>query len=158
MANALGDKRVAEVMTEDVATLKATANVADAIATLANNRVSGMPVEDEDGVIVGVLSMTDVATHLSAQHAPDDEEPSSFYDSVRLLRLLDQLLHKSAEAQNQVADIMSTILVSVAPDAKVADAARLMAQRRVHRLLVLDAGGRLAGIVSALDLVALLAP
>ncbi len=158
MANALGDKRVAEVMTEDVATLKSTTSVAEAIATLANNRVSGMPVEDEDGVIVGVISMTDVATHLSAQHAPDDSEPSTFYDSVRLLRLVDQLLHKSADAQNQVADIMSTMLVAVGPDAKIAEAARLMAQRRVHRLLVLDAGGKLAGIVSALDLVALLSP
>lgn len=150
---------VSEVMTENVATLRARLSVADAIRTLANNRVSGMPVTGEDGVVVGVVSLTDIAVLLGSaapSAEPPDDEPATFYDSVRLLRLVDQLLHNASSAEKTVGDIMSTQIVSVGPGDLVGDAARLMSRRRVHRLLVLDAKRQLVGILSALDLVALL--
>ena len=152
-------RQVSEVMTENVATLRAQLSVADAIRTLANNRVSGMPVTADDGVVVGVVSLTDIAELLGAAtpvEPPADDEPATFYDSVRLLRLVDRLLHHASSAEKTVGDIMSTQIVSVGPDDSVGAAAQLMSKRRVHRLLVLDAKHQLVGILSALDVVALL--
>lgn len=160
MVSSASKRRVSEVMTEEVATLGAHLSVAEAVRHLANNRVSGMPVTDASGVVVGVVSLTDIASLLGAR-APatvETEEPSTFYDSVRLLRLVDQLLHNASTAEKTVKDIMSTQLVYVRPSDSIGQAARLMTKRRVHRLLVLDERGQLAGIVSALDLVSLLTP
>jgi CBS domain-containing protein len=51
---------------------------------------------------------------------------------------------------------MARDVLAVSPGAPLAEAAQLMVERRVHRVLVLE-GGRLAGLVSALDLVGLVA-
>jgi CBS domain-containing protein len=146
-------RSVTEIMSPEVATIRSDANIADAAATLARNGVSGMPVVDEHGVVVGVVSLTDFVAALSASGAPDDA--CAFYDSVRLVRLMDHLLRETGRGLEKVGDIMSTRLVSVAPDASIRDAARVMASKHVHRVLVIDASGKLAGIISAIDVVAL---
>ncbi len=149
-------RSVSEIMTTQVATLRKGALLGEAASQLVNNRVSGMPVVDDDGIVVGVASLTDFVAALGAPHQPEDNT-AVFFDSVRLVRLMDELLHESADgAKRTVADIMSSSLVAVRPDEPIRQAARTMAEKRVHRLLVLNGGGQLAGIVSALDLVGLI--
>ena len=71
---------------------------------------------------------------------------------------MDDLLHPAAHgAHLTVGDIMSSRLVTVHEADPLRTAAQIMAKRRVHRVLVTDAQGRLSGIVSTLDIVALLA-
>jgi CBS domain-containing protein len=70
---------------------------------------------------------------------------------------MDRLLHPSADvAHLVVGDIMSTRLVTVQATESTRAAALIMAQRRVHRVLVVDPAGKLLGILSALDVVGLL--
>ncbi len=147
-------RAVSEIMSTDVATIRSDTSIADAAATLARNGISGMPVVDEQGIVVGVVTLTDFVAAMSATGgAPDDA--SVFYDSVRLVRLMEHLLHEAGRGMDTVGDIMSTRLVGIRPDAPIRDAARVMAQKHVHRVLVIDAAGKLAGIVSAIDVVAL---
>ena len=151
---------VSEIMTSHVATLATSMPVPEAARIMASNRVSGMPVVDDVGVVVGVVTLADFASILAKEGSRatgTDEGDGLFYDSVKLVELMDGLLHPAADGGHlMVADIMSSRLVTVHESAPTLTAAQIMAKRRVHRVLVTDDRGRLAGIVSTLDIVGLL--
>jgi CBS domain-containing protein len=154
---------VSEMMTAHVATLRSNLTVPEAAGILANNRVSGMPVVDDGGVVVGVVTLTDFVSVLGRDKdrptvERSEEQDVLFYDSVQLVALMGELLHPASHSPHlTVADIMSSRLVTVRESAPIRAAAQIMSKRRVHRALVTDANGKLSGIVSALDIVALLA-
>lgn len=157
---------VSETMTVHVATLAASLPVPEAARVMASNRVSGMPVVDDVGVVVGVVTLTDFASVLgkgattgkqTSASKDDNDDDGLFYDSVKLVELMDELLHTSADSAHlTVADIMSSRLVTVRQSESIRAAARVMSKHRVHRVLVTDERGRLSGIVSTLDIVGLL--
>jgi CBS domain-containing protein len=156
-------KPLSETMTTDVATLTSSLNVQEGARALANNGVSGMPVVDDRGVLVGIATLTDFVSVLSGPRAGEPAKPAGddrdglFYDAVQLVSLMDQLVHPSVDvAHLTVGDIMSTRLVTVQATESMRAAAHVMARRRVHRVLVVDPAGKLLGIVSALDVVGLL--
>jgi CBS domain-containing protein len=71
---------------------------------------------------------------------------------------MEDLLHPTADfAHLTVAEIMSSRLVTVRESESVLAAAQIMSKSRVHRVLVVDEAGKLSGILSALDIVGLLA-
>lgn len=115
---------VAEVMTKSVVTLSPDDSLADAAATLASLGVSGAPVCDGAQRVVGVFSKSDV---------------------------VDRLIDAKVDASSRVGDHMSTKLVSLRPSDTVATAVELMADRSIHRVVVLDDGGKLVGILAPLD-------
>jgi predicted transcriptional regulator len=149
--------RVARVMTTEVATLAADSSIPDAARTMVSNRVSGMPVVDASGTVVGVVSLTDLVAALSrsaASAASFADTDTGFYDPVQLGGLIDEILRSAGDVGDKcLRDIMSTRLITVKEGDSVRDAARLMTKHRVHRVLVVDEVGKLAGIVSALDVV-----
>lgn len=67
--------------------------------------------------------------------------------------LVSKVMAESMEAKSVlVRDIMSTPLITISPDARLTEAAGLMAQYRVRRLVVVDSGGVLAGIITTGDI------
>jgi len=67
--------------------------------------------------------------------------------------LVSKVLAESIDARNVLArDIMSTPLITVGPDAPLTNAAELMAQYRVRRLVVVDKSGTLVGLVTTGDI------
>jgi CBS domain-containing protein len=123
---------VAELMQRNVRTVSAEATVAEAIVTLADGHVSGMPVVDGLGKVIGVLSTTDVLAAEAETHDP----------SARHTVLEDTL----------VRDIMTPRPFTVRPDEEVCEAARHMLYGEVHRLFVAE-GDKLVGIISTTDIV-----
>ena len=151
---------VKTVMSRDVATIAGDATVEEAARLMVGNRVSGMPVVDAQGLVVGVVTLTDVVAHRRAGSVPaPPKEPQEtvLYDAVDISRLLESLLHVGEQGGEKVLQISSTRLLTVSDSASVREATRIMSEHRVHRVLVTDASGRLAGIVSALDVVTLVA-
>jgi CBS domain-containing protein len=148
-------------MTVHVATLRSSLTVPEAAAIVANNRVSGMPVVDDGGVVVGVVTLSDFVSVLGRDRPTierSEEQDGFFYDSVQLVALMGELLHPASHsAELTVADIMSSRLVTVRESDPIRAVAQIMSKRRVHRVLVTDADGKLSGIISALDIVELLA-
>lgn len=124
--------KVAELMKTKVKTVGVDATVGDAIVTLADAHISGLPVIDARGRMVGVVSTTDVLTALS--EAGDGPERESVMEETR------------------VGEIMTPRPATVTPDADVLEAARDMLYLEVHRLFVED-DGRLVGVVSQTDIV-----
>jgi CBS domain-containing protein len=110
--------RIADVMTRDLPTVEPGSSVRDAAREMRERGVRALPV-CEAGRLVGIVTDWDLAKALA-----DEGDPSG--------RLL--------------GDVMSTDLVAAPPDATFAEAAELMADRRVHHLLVRD-GDNLAGML-----------
>jgi CBS domain-containing protein len=124
--------RVAELMHRNVKTVPGEATIAEAIVALADGHISGMPVVDGAGRVIGVLSTTDV---LTAEAEADDPAARQ------------ALLENTA-----VRDIMTPRPFTVAPDEDVCEAARQMLYADVHRLFVAE-GDEVIGIISTTDIV-----
>lgn len=123
--------QVSQLMRTQVRTIGADAPVAEAIQTLADAHISGLPVVAHDGRVLGVLSTTDI---LQAEAEAEDR------------RARTHLFENTA-----VRELMSTPPLTIAPTADVRDAARLMLERGVHRLFVVEAE-TLVGVLSQTDI------
>ncbi len=136
-------RTVADVMTRTVVVVPGSAPFKQVVRAMREYRVSALPVTDPDGLIVGVVSEAD----LILREDPSVLEPHFFEGHTRR----DE--RKKAEAFG-ARDLMTAPPVSIGPQAPVADAARLMHERAVKRLPVIDLEGRIVGIVSRMDLLA----
>jgi CBS domain-containing protein len=127
---------VADVMQTELRTMRGTDTVGDAITLLAEAHVSGVPVIDDHGRLVGVLSSSDILEALAEHKEPEAREA-----------LFEETL---------VQEVMTPRPQTITPDASVRDAAQRMLYLEVHRLFV-EHEGRLVGLVSTTDLVRALA-
>lgn len=138
---------VGELMNPDVVSLRPDTPVPKAQALLADRSVSGAPVVDDAGHVVGVVSQNDLVRR--AAH-PDSAGPRGvFFSSDEDFADLGETLLSSSALL--VRDVMSARVHHVARDTGVAVAANIMRERRIHRLLVLERGV-LVGVVTSLDL------
>jgi CBS domain-containing protein len=132
---------VRDLMTTDVVSAREDTGYREVLDALARHRVSALPVVDGEGRVVGVVSEADL---LRKEGAPDGKP-----------RLLPRLLSppRRPDRTGTVRDLMTAPAVTTGPDEPVARAARLMEDRKVKRLPVVDGERRLLGIVSRHDLV-----
>ena len=130
---------VSEVMTRDVKTVDPNDRLLDADRLASVARIRHLPVVDDEGLLVGIVSQRDIF-HSGLLKALG-------YGSHAQERVLESFVIK---------DVMVTDVQTIAPEATVADAARRMSERRIGCLPVLQ-GEALVGIVTESDLVSLLA-
>jgi CBS domain-containing protein len=135
---------VSDVMTREVVTFRPDTPFIDIVRTLSERNISGAPVIGPDGRVLGIVSETD-ALRKEEYKSPGEDSPPRF--ESRHHREVRQ-----RAAGDTAAEIMSSPAVCVPMETTVVEAARLMAQRKVNRLPVLEPGGRLAGIVTRSDL------
>jgi CBS-domain-containing membrane protein len=132
---------VASLMTTDVVTVGPDTVYKEVVERLHDRRVSAVPVVDAERRVIGVVSEADL---LLKEEKPDNRPGATLLrphgDAAR------------AQALNAAA-LMTSPAVTVGPEATLTEAARLMHRRRVKRLPVVDADGRLIGIVSRADLI-----
>jgi CBS domain-containing protein len=137
---------VRDVMTTRVIWVRKDASFREMAATLREHRVSAFPVLDEGGKVIGVVSEADLLTK-QALDGGEDGMPGMI---TGLLRRREQEKARGITA----GDLMTSPPVTVGPDDTVEHAARLMYTRRVKRLPVVNAAGRLVGILSRADVLA----
>lgn len=146
----LAELRVRDLMQRHLISVQASDPLEEVERVLADARISGVPVLDEDGQMLGVLSAKD----LVRRHAEDSELPEDlgFQDTVLDADDTEPVAYRRSQAGQLCAgDVMTTDVKTIHPDASVAETARAMVDNEVHRLLVVDRG-RLVGIVSTMDL------
>ena len=113
------------------------------VARLARHQISAVPVVNHDQWVLGVVSEADLLLKEELPE-PDRDVPRRWTKRARQDR---------AKTTASVArDLMTVAVVSIAPEATVAEAARRMRTAGVKRLPVVERGGRLVGIVSRGDL------
>lgn len=128
------DLMVADVMALDPITVGMDAPIEDAVALLRAYGISGLPVTDATGSVVGVISQTDLVATMN----------------VPVGRLI-----RSGSSGLRVGELMTSPAITIPMTAPLGEAARLMREARIHRIVAVDDAGRAVGIIAALDFVAL---
>ena len=123
--------RVADLMQTEVKSIAPDAPILALVQTLADTRVSGLPVVDQSSHVIGVVSAGDVL-RASA-------------------RLADTEAKRDTLAEDTVRDIMSPTPYLISPDADAREAAKHMLYADVRRLFVEDEG-KLVGVISQTDI------
>ena len=129
--------RAGDIMTSPVHTVGPDASVESAAELLAAKTVTALPVVDDDGALVGMVSEGDLLWH----RVPTDP-------TAHLWRHLDQ---EAPRPPRTVREVMSTRPVTTTSDADVADVADTMLQRDVRSVPVVD-GRKVVGIISRRDI------
>ncbi|MER7467284.1 CBS domain-containing protein [Streptomyces sp. NPDC097981] len=132
---------VADVMTTKVIAVTPETGFKDIVSAMERWKVTALPVIEGEGRVVGVVSEADLLPKEEFhEHRPGMIE--------QMRRLGDTAKAGSTRAET----LMTTPAVTIRPDATLPQAARLMADRHIKRLPVVDADGTLKGIVSRADL------
>jgi CBS domain-containing protein len=135
--------KVEELMTRDVETVSPETSLKEVAAILSRRRISGLPVVDDDGRLLGVVSEADI---LLKEQGPASEESG-------LLGWLTGRHDADERLEAQTAgEAMTAPAVSIAPERQAHEAARVMVERQINRLPVVE-GDRVVGIVTRADLV-----
>lgn len=131
--------RAKDVMSDGVMSINAAATVLEAARTLVNARVSAMPVVDDQGFMVGVLSEADIIRHTGAM------APTDLSDKERAA-------HSLADAKaRRVSDIMTRDVVAAGEEATLSEIADLFLKHGIKRVPILR-DRSVVGIVSRVDL------
>jgi CBS domain-containing protein len=147
---------VADVMSRDLIVAHPENSLSEAIKILAEHRISGLPVVDQSGNLVGVISETDLMWQETGVTPP---AYIMLLDSVIFLEnpaKYERDLHKALG--QTVGEVMTKKdLVTVTPETPIRKAAQLMHDRKVHRLLVVNSDDRLVGVLTRGDIVRFMA-
>lgn len=145
--------KVSDVARSDVVAVSAHAAMSEAAHTLTAHDISGAPVVDEQGRLVGVLSAFDFARRARSSDAPKIATAESVSSRLRADDG-DRPLEIEPLPHDMVERFMTTAVQTVTPKTSLLDAARVMCGAHVHRVVVVDADGRPAGLLTSLDVVA----
>lgn len=143
------------VMNREVFCVLADLDVRDLTKLLLERGYSGAPVTKKDGTLLGVVSQSDL---LRNRINRDDElvvEP----DDYGTARIEGSYLPRGFQIEDvntaKVSDVMTPVVFSVQESTPVEEVARTMRQRHIHRVIV-ERAGKVVGIISPLDLLAVL--
>jgi len=123
--------RVADVMSRAIVPIASDLSLVKVAQLFRTHEISAAPVVDANGVCVGVLSATDLMKFMT-------ESPSAASDNAF------------------AKEFMTSAIQSIAPEASILLAARIMCVEHLHRLFVLDGRGGPVGVISSMDIIAAL--
>ena len=143
-----------DVMTSEVLTVQPDWPLEQLADFLVKNSISGAPVVADDGEIVGVVSLSDLARANTLSDEDLETSTHAYY-----LQTLDAyegedelpILPRGDGVQLKVSEIMTPVVIAVGEDDPVGSVAAIMIENRVHRLFV-TRDRKIGGVVTALDM------
>ncbi len=137
-----------DIMHKDPITVTGDMTIRELARLLIDNQISGAPVVDRHGALMGVVSQTDLVRR-DREMKPSAEIPSYYREGEK------EAYGSGYQIEDpdftRVADVMTPAVLSCDEGAPVEDVARLMLAKHVHRIVV-TRGGRLTGIVTSMDM------
>lgn len=158
----LGTLRAGDIMTKSVTVVCTEDSLSAAVQSLRDAQITGAPVVDEDGRLVGIISISDL---VGQPGSTDDDAPEDLPPAVPLAHGVDRttwdLFDQAAaleqtDAEVTVAQRMSKRVTAVTENAPLVDIARAMCDGHWHRVPVVDENESLLGIISTMDVLAAL--
>jgi CBS domain-containing protein len=139
-----------DIMTKDVVTVTPDTSIEELSALLVSNEISGAPVVNADGSIVGMVTENDLISRNKRLHIPT---VVGFLDAVIYLesskKFSDDVKRLTA---TKVGDICVKKIVTITEDTTLTDIATIMSEKKVH-LLPVVMSGKVVGIVGKRDVV-----
>ena len=146
--------RVCDIMNRNVVTVEQNQTMAEAAAVLNAHGVSGVPVVDHAGRVVGVLSNSDYTLREKERSQELEHGSGGPPHRVESSESDPTGVHIEAYAEDCVREHMSPLVQTVDSNATMMNAARVMCGEHIHRLVIIDETNRPVGVVSSLDIVA----
>ncbi len=140
-----------DVMTRNIVTVRRDSSIAEAIRLMLDNRLSGLPVLDDEGKVVGIVTEGDLLRR--SETGTERHRPRWLEFLMGPGRMAEEYVRTHGR---RVEEIMTRDLVSVTADTPLDDVVQMMERRRIKRVPVL-AGDLLVGVVSRADLLRALA-
>lgn len=143
------------MMSRNVVSLSRAMTLGEAMKTFAEEGITGAPVTDDEGKVVGVLSISDIAAQAVGKGRKRTKRRPLFYTvsgyeggyEFEFDELPEDILEST-----RVDRAMTREVISVSPDASLVEVATLMAKEKIHRVVVTDRD-RLVGLVSSMDII-----
>jgi len=143
--------KVREIMTKDVVSIKPDDNAQDALALLSKMQISGLPVIDAQGKLVGMFTEKDVLSYILPSYIGKvgrfiyEENPKSTRKKFAELSKI------------KVSQLMRKLVVTTTEDTTLCEVARVMLTQKARRIPVLDKSGEVVGIIARCDILSALA-
>ena len=135
---------VRDVMTKKVIKIRADADLNEVTNLLSENRISGLPVVDEEDRVIGLITEADVLSMAGMRKG------HAFKDIIR--HILGEPLSGPKESR-RLRDVMTSPAITTGPEADIREVAMTLDEKRIKRLPVVDEQGRLIGVISRADIV-----
>jgi CBS domain-containing protein len=141
-----------DVMTRDPVCVSPSATIRELARVFEENEISGVPVVDQQGTLVGVVSKTDLIRRCS--EGTDTIPPAYLFEVLSAQTGEDEPEDSEVipEPLICVDDFMTADPVTVTPTTPVPVIARLMHENRIHRVIVVDADNYPLGVITSLDI------
>jgi len=140
-----------DIMTKDVITINKNASIEELSELLLKNKISGVPVVDDDGNMVGIATEGDIIVKDTELHYP------------RYFKLLDSIIYLESfnkfknnlrkHLATKVEEIMNPKVITATPDTPVSEIAELMIRNKVNRIPIISKDKKLVGIITRADIV-----
>ncbi|WP_432092413.1 CBS domain-containing protein [Streptomyces sp. bgisy100] len=144
--------RIGSLMVTDVVAVGPRTPFKKVAKLLAEHRISGVPVVDDDERVLGVISESDLLARQAGNPASQPHDPAAWPRWLRHLTGFRRTAAGIKERAVTAEELMSAPAIAVHAADTIAEGARTMASHRVERLPVLDEEDRLVGIVTRRDL------
>ena len=143
--------KVKEIMTRDVVGINPDVDAQEALALLFSKKISGLPVIDAQGKLMGMFTEKDILSYILPSYIEKvgrfvyEEDPKSAAKKFSELNKV------------KVSQLMRKLVVTTTEDATLCEVARVMLTQKARRIPVLDKAGRMSGIVARCDILRALA-
>jgi CBS domain-containing protein len=143
-------------MNPDIMTVADDMTTEELARYLTEHEISGAPVVDGLGHLIGVVSMTDIGRQMAEPSEFASSERSEFYRDTADDFSREDLAQRFDERAVAVRDVMTPVVHQVPASAPVSEAARMMIEHHIHRLVVTQ-GREPVGIITSMDLLRIVA-
>jgi predicted transcriptional regulator len=150
-------RNVKDLMNPDIMTVADEMTTDELARYLIEHEISGAPVVDGQGHLVGVVSMTDIGRTMAEPSDVESSRSSGFYRDIAADYTLEEPGERYIDQRAvTVRDVMTPVIHQVPVAASVAQAARIMVDQHIHRLVVTQ-GKEPVGIITSMDVLKMVA-
>lgn len=142
--------KVKEFMSKKVIAVNKGLSVKEFIRLMEENNITGSPVTDDSGKILGVISVTDVIKRSNfinkeLSHCEESYEVDPTNSQVSIHKYYTEELF-----DKEIKCLMTSKIISISPEAEIEDAIKMFLETPIHRILVMD-GEKAVGMISTKD-------
>ncbi|THB77064.1 MAG: CBS domain-containing protein [Desulfobulbaceae bacterium] len=143
-------KTAQDIMTREVITVSKSTSVKDLARILVANNISGVPVIDENGVLVGIVTESDLIFQNKKLQIPP---VITILDSFLFLHTPEKMEKEMMKiAGASVSDIYTSEVITISPETPLDEIATMMTDKKIHTLPVVTGNRKMVGIVGKKDL------